>query len=243
MREKMNKKAIILAVLLAGCSDPKDASIPADLTKIDQLQEPIKKLSEEDRKLFASYMMRRVLIEGLKSSNAGDIPARAMTIREAIAQQKQWQDDQTRREGEAQLLKAKLLAQASAARKVLDDAVVVTVVSNAIRPQDVKAGRYRDQQVITLGFQNKTPREIAGVKGTLIFIDMFGEAVGRISFAYDKGIKPGESIQWIASRELNQFDEGDKAMARLEDGKYKTKFEPDAVVFSDGTKLEMPSGS
>jgi hypothetical protein len=53
-------------------------------------------------------------------------------------------------------------------------------------------------------------------------------------------IKPGGEVTWEGGRDYNQFISEHKAVWNLEEGKYKTKFVPSAIVFSDGSQLKTP---
>lgn len=226
---KSNLLIVLVTLALFGCSGPKDTVVPTDIAKWEtELKSPIEKLTEEDKKLFLGFVMRAKLGEvfGGKGLEEG------LTIGKAIEKQKAWIEEQGQKEAEAKLLKQKLEAERAALRKQVDDLLTVTVLKLKLVNES-----YSENQLIELGFQNKGQKDILGIKGTVKFIDIFDKEVGAVGFSYDDGLKAGASGTWKGSRRYNQFIESHKAVANLEEGKYKTRFEPEIIVFTDGTKL------
>ena len=164
------------------------------------------------------------------------------TIGQAIEAQKKLVAEQKQKEAEAAALKAKLQKEIAEARRVIDEAVVVTVIKLWRSRKDFDAGRFSDAQAIKLGFQNKTTKGIAGVSGKMVFTDMFDKKISDVHFSFDDGIKAGGTATWTGSRRINQFDSEDRALANIAEGKYTAKFEPEMIVFVDGTKLRVPAG-
>ncbi|NTW87087.1 MAG: hypothetical protein HGB30_13090 [Holophagaceae bacterium] len=81
--------AILLLVATVGCSNPKNTKIPQDLSKIESIKPSIEKLTPEERELFGSYMMMRMM--GTVGENKG-IPE-GMTIGKAIEEQRAFTKD------------------------------------------------------------------------------------------------------------------------------------------------------
>ena len=73
---------IAVAVLVAGCSKPTDTVIPSDMSKWDtELAPAVKKLSEDDRKLLTTFVMRAKM--GQAFGKGEGVPF-GMTVGEAI---------------------------------------------------------------------------------------------------------------------------------------------------------------
>jgi hypothetical protein len=226
---KLNLVIIMFALALLGCGGAKDKAVPSDMAKWDtELKPSIDKLTEEDKKLFLGFVMRAKLGEVFGGKGLED----GLTIGKAIERQKTWVDEQAKKEAEAKLLKQKLEAERAALRKQVDDLLTVTVLNLKLVKES-----YSENQLIVLGFQNNGQKDILGIKGTVKFIDIFDKEVGAVGFSYDDGLKAGAAGTWNGSRRYNQFIESHKAVANLEEGKYKTRFEPEMIVFSDKTKL------
>jgi hypothetical protein len=83
--------AILLLVASVGCSNPKNTKIPQDLAKIDTIKASVDKLTPEEKELFGSYLMMRML--GTAGPNKG-IPA-GMTIGKAIEEQRAFLADRS----------------------------------------------------------------------------------------------------------------------------------------------------
>lgn len=230
---------VCLALTLAACGDPRETPLPANLAEPGEaVTKAAAKLSEEERKLLTAYVARRVMGEGLSKVFGKDLgEARATTIGEAISQQRAWAERVVKQEAEAAALKAKLQAEQDALRQQVAGAVTVTVVELKVVPKDIHASRFSDSQMIRLGFENKSGKDIAGIKGSVRFIDMFDAEIDTVGFSYDGGIAAGATATWTGVRDINQFERSHKALAQIEPGKYKTTFDPEMIVFKDGTRL------
>lgn len=222
----------VISASLVACGDSKSTLIPSDMSKWDtELAETAKKLPEEEKRLFAGYMIRAKMGEALGGKG---IPP-GTTIGDAIAEQKKFVEAQEKQAAESAALKAKIEKQRQEARQQINGAITVAVTR--LKLLEVA---YSKQQVIQLGFQNNGTRDIAGVKGAMKFIDMFDKEVGEITFSYTDGVKAGGTGSWVGSRRYNEFIPEHRAIAGLQEGQYKAVFEPEMVVFSDGTKLAVP---
>lgn len=225
--------SLLISLMLCACGNPKSTVIPVDIAKLDEIQDSIKKLSDEDRKQLMTYLIRT------KASAAfgGPVSEVGVTIGEALKRQKKWSDDEDKKELAQAVLKAKLAAEQEAARKKFASAVTVIVLSKTLEPKNYDLGRYSDIQQIRLGIENLTDKDMAGVKGTVKFYDIFGKESGEVGFSMDTEIKAKGRATWNGTRDYNQFLDSHKSLAALESGKYTTKFEPEMIVFSDGTKM------
>lgn len=229
---------IAAAALIAGCSKPADMVIPSDMSKWDtDLAPTVKKLPEEDRQLFAAFVMRAKL--GQVFSKGEGIPF-GMTVGEALTMQKKWVEEQRVKAEEEKALKEKLAKQALEAQKQINEAVTVALLSKSQHPSDYRSGRYEDEQVFVVGIENKSAKKIIGVSGELNFIDVFDKQVGSTNFSASEAIAPGATIKWTGSRRYNQFIDEQRALWNLEEGKYKVTFTPWEIVFENGEKLSAP---
>lgn len=225
---------VAITAALVACSKPADTVIPADMSKWEtELAPAIKKLSEEERKELMGFIMRKQMGKAF----GGEPMMPGTTIGQAIADQKAWVAAKEAKAAEAAALKAKLEAERQAAAEQLDRVVTVTLLSKEQLPHDFQARRISDTQVFRIGVENKSDKTMVGVAGELKFIDVFDKEIGGVTFRISEKIAPGKSFVWNGSRDYNQFNDSQKAVWNLEEGKYKTRFIPEAVVFEDGTKL------
>lgn len=217
--------------LIAACSDPRATLIPSDMATWDKSLAPtIEKLTPEEKKLFAAWVVRTKLSE----SFGGEPMPVGVTVAQALEQQKKWADERQAKEAEERALKEKLLAEQAAIAKQIDDTVTVTVLNLELEKEG-----FVQRQAIKIGLKNKGDKDIKGVSGSIKFIDIFDKKVGEMTFGYDKGLKAGSETSWSGVRDYNQFIAEHKAIANLQSGKYTTKFEPEMIVFEDGTKLAV----
>ena len=228
--------AIAFGVILAGCSNPKSTVIPPDMGKWDtELKPALEKLSEEDRKLFAQYMLRAKLGEVF---GQGGVPT-GTTVGDAIENQKSFAAEQEKKAAEAKALKEKLEREQAIIAKKIDEAVTVSVLKIGV----VNADSYGFSQKIVMhvATENKSNRRIAAIKGRIDFYDSFDQKVGDLKIKDESDIEPGATKKSSWNKNFNQFLAEDKAFATLQEGKYKAVFVGEALVFSDGEKLVSPS--
>jgi hypothetical protein len=91
-------------------------------------------------------------------------------------------------------------------------------------------------------FKNNSGKDIAGVKGRIEARDLFGDEISAFQISNDQTIKVGESITWRGSRSV-KFPRGankDEKLAELGDDKFTLVWEPQAIVYTDGSKADLP---
>jgi hypothetical protein len=229
---------LVLLAMLTGCSRPAEVVIPSDASTWDkELAPAVKQLNEEDRKLATGFIMRAKMGEVFGGKG---IPF-GTTLGDAIAQQKTWLAEQAEAERKAAALKADVEKQQATYAAKVAGAVTVSLVAKEARFKNYDVGRYSDQQVFKIAVKNTSDKPIVGVSGKIEFVDVFDKVVGAVGFGISEKLDPGASTVWTGSRDYNQFLDTHRAVWNLEDGKYKTRFKPDAIVYADGTKLESPS--
>lgn len=237
LKHKRLMVLLFAAGVLLACSKPTDTIIPSDMSKWDsELAPAITKLSEEDKKLATGYLMRAKMGELFGKEG---IPI-GTTLGAALESQKKWLADQVVKEAEAKALKERMLKEQQKAREDIENAVTVALIAKHELPKNYELGRYSEVQLFKFGIKNKSEKEIAGVSGEMEFIDIFDKKVGSVTFRMAEKIKPGGEVTWEGGRDYNQFISEHKAVWNLEEGKYKTKFVPSAIVFADGSQLKTP---
>lgn len=228
---------LIASTTLYGCSNPTDAIIPSDMATWDkELAPELKKLPDTDREKVATYLMRAKMGEvfGGKGVPPGT------TIGQALEAQKAWEAAQAAKRAEEEALKKKIEQARAIAVEKLNKAVTVTLLAKLQLPKNYDAGRYSEYQAFRIGVQNNSDKVVAGVAGEIKFIDVFDKEVGAVTFRISENIEPGKFFTWSGGRDYNQFLDQHRSVWNLEEGKYSTKFEPEMVVFKDGTKITMP---
>lgn len=230
--------AVVLIGLIVGglyySRNPKNTVIPANMETWDKTVVPsMNKLSEEDKRYLIAYMMRAKMKETFGKEKMEE----GKTIGEAIAQEKQRREKESKEEADAALLRERLKAEKEAASQKLAEVLQVVFIEKGFQGSDFRSGRVRDAITVKLGFANKGTKDIAGFKGVAVFKDMFGDVVSSINLKYDDGIKVGVPISWDGVIDYNQFMDNDKKLRYTESDKLKFSFTPEAIIFADGTKM------
>lgn len=237
---------LLCSIILTACSGPKDTPFPRDLDKMDSVKPAMEKLTAEERELAAGYIMRHTIgakLGGLFGGKEGPGIPEGMTLGKAIDEQRKFKADAAIEEAKQQALKAKLQAEREAAMKVMREAITVTLVSKKIKAEHGYSGMLMNEKLeVVFGYKNNADKDIAGVKGYVSIKDLFGDEISGFLISNDDTIKAGQSITWAGSRSV-MFSLGhnkDRKLAELDDDKYKVVWEPQMVVFKDGTKLTAP---
>lgn len=243
---RVNVLAVAALMALAACSGPKDTPLPRDLEKIESIKPAMEKLTPEERELAAGFIMRHTIgakIAGLFGGKEGPGIPEGMTLGKAIEEQRKFKADAALEEAKQQALKAKLQTEREAAMKPMLDAVTVTLVSKKIATERGYSGIVMDENLeVTFGYKNNTAKDISGVKGRISVKDLFGDELSAFQISNDSTIQAGQTATWTGSRSV-RFSMGnnkDRKLAELSDDKYKVMWEPQAIVFADGTKLVLP---
>ena len=241
----MTIKTVTLTLLLAlsACSNPHDYQVPTDSDQWKQdekFKASIKKLPDEEKKLLTAYLLRA----GMAEAFGGTPPE--ITIGDAIQNQKDFIEKKALEAEAEKEEKTKQAALAAAVeqehQKALADAraaLTVAVVSMEFVPSDAHAGRYEDGFAITMALQNNTEKYMAGVKGAVVFADMFGDNIKSVNLSLDETIAAGSTLRWSGSLGYNQFKDDDKKLRNTELAKMKISWEPEVYLFSDGSRMEI----
>ena len=238
---RFSNSAFIALFILAGCSNPKDTTIPTNLDSLDSISVSLKKLTPEEQQLFAGYFMRHAIgakMGGLFGLKAAPIPE-GMTIGKAVDEQRGYLADETVKESDEKALKEKVLKEREQVMVAMRSAVTVTLVSKKIATESV-SGIETDRKIeIVIAYRNNTDKTVAGVKGTLDVNDLFGDELSGFAVSNDTTMAPGATITWTGGRSVkfSMNSNKDEKLAGLADDKYKVIWNPKMIIFGDGTKL------
>lgn len=238
---------LLSSIVLTACSGPKDTLLPRELDKMDTIKPAMEKLTAEERELAAGYIMRHTItaeLGGLFGGKEGPGIPEGMTIGEAIEEQRKFKADAAIEEAKQQALKAKLQAEREEAQKQMREAVTVTLISKELAAEHGYSGMVTDENLrVVFGYKNNTDKEVAGVKGYVFIKNLFGEKISGFLISNDTTIPAGQSTTWTVSRSV-MFSllggNNDRKLAELSEDKYKVVWEPEMIVFKDGTKLTGP---
>ncbi len=215
--------------------DPKDAIVSTDPSKWEsELAPSLKKLSDEEKRLVSAYLVRRKMAEIFGAKN---VAQDHLSVGRMIEDEKAFERDQAAKDSESKALQARVTAEKEAIARQINGVLTVALVSKGFRASDYKSGIISDEITIELALENKGTKDIAGVKGTTVFKDMFGDLIKQISLSYDEGIPAGKSVTWSGTLRYNQFESNDAKLRSIDMGKLQFSFIPDTVIFADGTRL------
>lgn len=212
---KLMAALLSATLLLSGCSDPKNVKLPQNASELKDFQDKIEKLDGEDKRLINDFVGENAIAMAV-----GNVPS-DMTVGEAIAMQKEREDK----------AKAKQEAQ-KAALKAMNDVIDVEYVHY---DKFERAG-YPAYQ-FTVEMTNKQAKPIIGVKGRLVFKDLFGEDVGNIGVEAKTNLEK-DVPRYAEVATVPFIVQGDT----FKDGNYEpenVRFEPEVIVFADKTTLSL----
>jgi len=212
-------------------SNPRYTVIPANATSVDSVSEAVKRLSPEDRELFAGYFARHLIASrmgGMPGSKAAPIPE-GTTIGYAIKEQRAFVTNASIQEAEA--------------INLMRSAVAVTLVSKEIVSVTGSSGVETDRKLqVVFAYRNNTEKAVVGLEGTANVKDLSGAEISGFAISNGRSIAPGATITWTGSRsvEFGANSASAEKLGNLQDDKYRMIWNPKIVVFADGTKLTGP---
>jgi hypothetical protein len=210
----------------------KNTVIPKDVDKWDSTLKPaMERLSEEDRRLAAAYMVRAKIGEAFGAKNS---MLDGITVGKAIDEEKKFEQEQAKQEAEAKALAAKVKAEKEALAAEIQETLTVALVNKG-----VSKGDFSENITAEFAYENKGTKDIEGFKGVAEFYNMFGDKIYSVNLAYEKGLPVGKSITWKGSMHYNQFMNEDQKFRDTPMEKLTFTFVPEMIVFSDGTRLSV----
>lgn len=239
---------LVIVLFVAGCSNPKDIVFgPEPLKQIAEQGEQFKKLPEEDRMLLVGYLT----ISEMGKIFGGDVkPATGRTVGEVLADARIWKEkmkvaeaEKVKQEKEAELLKAKVLAERKVISDKISSSVVVAVIDKTVLPKNYDAGRYSELLSVKYAVENKSDKTILQLKGRVVFRDATGDTVGTLPVDFDQPIGARESLTTTTGSgwRINRFMHGNiEKIAGREFSSMKATFEPESIAFADGEVLKAP---
>lgn len=242
------KKNIVLAVILSsaltGCwqSDPKRTVLSSDIStwKADSsLEAAVNKLNDEDKRLLSAYAVRATM--GQAFGGAG-IP-QGSTIGSAIEAQKAWEEAQRQAKAQQDALAAEVQKKQLESLKEMNSALTTSLLKFAYVPADISKQQYSDSFEVQIAFKNNTQDKVIGVRGVVVFKDVFGETIKRINLSNDRDIQAGATVIYDGTMDYNQFMDEDIKLRNTDKSKLIFEWIPDIYLFDGGKKLEMPKNA
>jgi hypothetical protein len=231
--------SLLAAFVLIACSNPKKVEIPQDLQSWESdkdFKKAVDKLSEDDKKLFLSYIFRTQM----SSAFGGKGLEKGTTIGNALDIQRAWQEELEKEEIRKKALREELLKKQVEVMKIMNAALTASLVDFDYHKADWESGTYSDFFSIKVGFRNNTGKDLAGVRGSVILKDIFGEIIKKINLSNDNSIKANSTFTYSGTIDFNQFKNEDIKLRSTSFANLKFEWEPDMYIFTDGSKMQMP---
>lgn len=115
-------------------------------------------------------------------------------------------------------------------------AATVKVVSKGFEKADYQTVMH-DGITVRFVIKNTSGKDIRGLRGTMVFKDIFGAEIKSFQLSYYEGLNAGEQKTWDGVVEYNSFVAEDQKLRDTPLGNLKVEWKPRVVLFADGTKL------
>ena len=222
---------LLIAAIFLSCSNPMSKVYTEEGFMLDMV-EIRESNGEETAMKITAYIMQ----QALKSSF--DEEAENMLVGKTYAELVKQSDDFDA-ELKAKEEEEKRLAEEEEKRRKEIALKISESLTFALTKKGSAEYSYQEYITYTFTFKNKTDRDIAGVKGSVTFYDMFDEKIKSLNLSYDDGIKANKIINYKATTDYNQFKSEDKKLKNTELSKIKVSWEPEQLIFSDGEKVSL----
>ncbi|HTT76983.1 MAG TPA: hypothetical protein VMF50_13525 [Candidatus Binataceae bacterium] len=227
------------AFIQRAFDNPRNVVVSTNIQNLtDDQRAEIALLPDKDRKLLLGYLFKEQMQQTFGGTFGIPPPDRgkSITVGEAIDEQQQASAEDEKKEQEANALRSNIAKQ-----QALMNETAANILTAALIDKKLVKGDFSDQIDIKIGFQNKGKKDIIGIKGITIFKDIFGDVIEKVSLSEDHSIASGATYVWDGSTSYNQFDDKDIKLASTDVTKIQFEFQPQIILFKDGTKLEIPT--
>lgn len=213
--------------LLVGCSDPKSYVV----TKLtgDQSEKLAKALTPDEQKKLRGWMFRNAM-------GGGALPA-GTTVSIALREQDEWLELRAAEEAEAAALKQKVEAERKLRREEF-----AKILSAVLIGKKNSTGEYGKKWVnLEIAYENKSDKDIRGVKGVLKITDIFDDKIMNITWPFDNGVPAKQTVVERGNGvDINQFMDDHIKLWSTDFDKLKSTFEVSTIIFNDGTQINAP---
>jgi len=99
--------------------------------------------------------------------------------------------------------------------------------------------KYREYLMFDFIFRNLSDREITAFSGSFKISNLLDDEVKSINITYDDPIPPKSDVKWTGQINYSDYDHNEAQLKTKELSKFKMLFTPDAILFSDGEKVQL----
>jgi hypothetical protein len=119
----------------------------------------------------------------------------------------------------------------------LAKAIMFAVLEKGFIPADPDSGRYKALVTLKCAYQNVSPKDVRAFTGTLVFQDLFGREIFKVTITISDPVRAGQQAAWSGTVSYNQFVEAQQRFRAAELRDMKVVWAPASIIFSDGTKI------
>ena len=190
--------------------------------------------SEETVKNITTYIMQEAMRDALKDDDKKENNLVGKSYKELLVQADELAAKMKEKEEEEKRLKLE-----EERRRKEISLKISESITFALTKKGYSEYNYQDYITYTFTFENKSNKDILGIKGSVTFYDIFDEKIKSLSLSYDNGIESGKIVNYRAQTDYNQFISDDKKLKDTELNKLKVVWEPEQLIFSDGEKISL----
>jgi hypothetical protein len=230
-------RALLLVVPLAvsACSSPDEKKLTKE--NVEAISKT-KALTGEEVQLLQGYVIRTGMASAFSGGNVESAFDSSKSIRQAINEQRQWiHDDSVRTARE------KAEAEAAARRHEQELARLRALVTVVPVRKGFTDGTYDDYVTFQMVAKNNGEKSVVGFKGYVRVTDLFDDVISRLQVKEDESLAPGPERVFRTAYSYNQFMDRDTKLRYTEFEKMKFVWEPEVILFADGTQLAVPRDS
>lgn len=232
---------MVLSPLLAGfgCTSPEreaernlEAAVPVH---------DIESFLDENEDLVVRLGDARSLVAYSIAQAFGDGPeADTMTLGEIV----NWVNEADAREAQRQEERDRIAREErerrDAFRQEMEDVLEVVLLDKGFRPSNPSARRYEDYITFEFVYENRGEVDIRGFRGTMHFMDLFGETIMELGLTVDDPLPAGERrVDRDKILEYNQFRDPHRRLRSTEFENLRARWVPETILLTDGRELSM----
>jgi hypothetical protein len=224
---------LLLVLSAPACSSPRDNKLTRE--NMEAISKT-KDLTGEEVQLLQGYVMRTGLARALAGADTSQLFDSTKTIRTAIEEQRKWIHDDSVRTATEKAEAAAALQRYEQESARLRALVTVTPVRKGFSESD-----YQSYVTFQMVAKNNGDKAVSGFKGRVRVTDMFGDLIARLEVKEDNSLAPGAERVFRTAYGYNQFMDRDAKLRFTDYQKMKFVWEPEIVLFADGTQLAVPA--
>jgi hypothetical protein len=215
-------------LLLSACGDPHERVLPKDLTDWkDDLKSELQSLPPGESELLTNYAKR------YNSGTAGR-PPEGVTVRQAIAAEREYEAAQARKEAAALAAKEQATREREMWRQQFERALTVGYVGKKLE----KAGFSGDFLTVVVAVKNTGTRTITGFKGRVEFFNASGGEITHEDIDYKQPIPAGKSFEHEVR--MYRMPEGIYKDPATSSDQMRFHYKAKEIDFADGDKVVLP---